>query len=390
MGAAIAAVLVSTAAGAASLEPSDQTAFDQALAATCDKSVVILGAASKGDGHGDTMKVALVEQLVSRCSFNGVLFEASYYEFLPIAREARQGKPVVAAQVASAVGAPWKFDGEVQPLFDFLAPQVGAGNIQVGGLDFQAGGLEQPYSNEAMIAELTAALPPGRRDACGRLYRSRIRGDAPPPGLTERARDDALKACLASIQLQPANPSLSSRDKSEQSAALANLKAWLDAGSQPGPIFVRARDAMMTTNALRFFDALPKPAKVVIWTHNGHAARHTAALPDYGDNDNLGQALGRRFGNALFSLAISARGGEYRGCGGSDIPVPTPPPHSLESPSNPDKAAESTFIGSRALKDAGERPSAVYGHDYRSARWGDAFDGMLVLDSEYPPHGNRP
>lgn len=280
--AAATAVLVSAGACAASVEPTDQAAFDQAVAATCDKSVVILGEASHGDGHGDAMKVALVEQLVSRCGFNGVLFEASYYEFLPVARNARQGKPVFAALVAAAVGGLWKFDREVQPLFDFLAQQVDAGKIQLGGLDFQAGGLEQPFGNEAMFAELTASLAPARRDACRGWYRSRVLGDDQSEGLSERTRDDGLKACLASIQLQAAGPSIPSREKSEQAAELANLKAWLDAGNQPPPIFLRDRDAMMVTNALRFFDALAKPAKVVIWAHNGHAARNTAALPDYG------------------------------------------------------------------------------------------------------------
>lgn len=388
--AAATAALVSAGACAASVEPTDQAAFDQAIAATCDKSVVILGEASHGDGHGDAMKVALVEQLVSRCGFNGVLFEASYYEFLPIARNARQGKPVSAVLVAAAVGGLWKFDREVQPLFDFLAQQVDAGKIQLGGLDFQAGGLEQPFGNEAMFAELTASLAPSRRDACRASYRSRVLGEDSPEGLSERTRDDGLKACLASIQLQAASPSIPSREKSEQAAELANLKAWLDAGNQPPPIFLRGRDAMMATNALRFFDALAKPAKVVIWAHNGHAARNTAALPDYGDNDNLGQALGRRFGNSLFSLAITARSGEYRWSWGNTKPIPAPPPNSLEGREDLGKPGESTFIGTRSLRAAGESLCAAFGHDYLRARWGDAFDGMLVLDSEFPPHGSRP
>ena len=390
IGAAAAAILVSAGAGAATVEAADQAAFDQAIAATCDKSVVILGEASHGDGHADAMKVALVEQLVSRCGFDGVLFEASYYEFLPVARNARQGKPVSAAQMAAAVGGLWKFDREVQPLFDFLAQQVDAGRIQVGGLDFQAGGFEQPFANEAMFAELTASLATQRRVACRAAYRSRVLGEDPPEGLSERARDEALKGCFASIQLQAANPSIPAREKSEAAAELANLKAWLDAGRQPPQIFVRARDAMMAANALRFFDALPKPAKVVVWAHNGHAARNTAALPDYGDNDNLGQALGRRFGNTLFSLAITARGGEYRWSWGSIKPIPAPPLHSLEGRKDLGKPGESTFIGIRELRAAGETLSGVFGHDYLRARWGDAFDGMLVLDSEFPPHGDRP
>ena len=380
------AILVSAGAGAASVEASDQAAFDQVIAATCDKSVVILGEASHGDGHSDAVKVALVEQLVSRCGFNGALFEASFYEFMPIGRDIRQGRSVSAAQVATAVGAVWKFDGEVQPLFDFLAQQVNARRIELGGLDFQAGGFEQPYSHDEMIAELTETLPVARRDSCRALYRSRIEGD-PPEDTTARALDVALQACLASLDPQAPGNSAPAAEKSVQAAELVNLKAWLDASNQTPANLVRARDAMMAADALRFIDGLPKPAKVVIWAHNGHAARNTAALVDYGDNDNLGQALGRRFGNSLFSLAISARGGDYRWSWGENKSLPEPPPTSLEARDAHSKPGESTFLGARALQQAKESLSAVFGHTYQRARWGDAFDGVLVLDTEYPPHG---
>lgn len=363
IGAAGRAILVSAGACARTVAPSDQAAFDQVIVATCDKSVVILGEASHGDGQGDAMKVALAEQLVSRGGFNGVLFEAGYYEFLPVARNARQGRPVSAAQVATAVDGPWKFDREVQPLFDFLAQQVDAGKLPLGGLDFQAGGFEQPFGNDAMFAELSAALAADRRDACRASYRSRLRGDGAPEGMSARRRDDGLKACLASIQSQAASPSAPSREKSEQVAELANLKTWLDAGHQPPTIFMRSRDAMMATNALRFFDALPKPGKVVIRANNVHAARNTAALPDCGDNDNLGQALDRRFGDSLFSLAFTARNGDYRWSWGNIKPIPVPPPNSLEGREDPGRPGESTFLGARSLRAAGETPPAVFGHD---------------------------
>ncbi len=384
--AAGAAWLVSADVFAAPAGSGDQAAVAQVVEAACDKSVVILGEASHGDGHSETIKAALVEQLVSRCGFGGVLFEASYYEFLPIARNVRPDRPVSAEQVAAAVGGFSKSDLEMQPLFEFLARQASAGKIELGGLDFQAGGFEQRYGNDTMILELTAGMPAARRDACRGLYRSRLLGDDPPAGMTGRERDDALLACLASIDPRAAGNPVAPAEKSARAAQLVNLEAWLAASGQTTPNLVRARDAMMAENALRFIDGLPKPAKVVIWAHNGHAARHPSALPGYGDNDNLGQALGRRFENSLFALGITARGGQYRWSPGIDKPVPAPLAGSLEA-----RGGDTTaFLAQPALQAAGESFSALFGHTFQRARWGDAFDAVLVLDAEYPPHAARP
>ena len=377
------AACAASAKAAGEVEPADRAALDAAVAATCDKSVVLLGEASHGDGHGDAMKVALVERLVSQCGFNGVLFESSFYEFIPIARRERAREPVAPQLVADAVGGLWKFDREVQPLFEFLAARASAGTLEIGGLDFQAGGLQQPYGNDRLFDELAARLAPERRRFCGAVWHSRLYDDTAPDGLSDAARDDALKTCLSEIDTND------SVQQADQRWALANLQAWLANDGRPARELVRSRDRMMADNARRFVERLPAPAKVVVWTHNGHAARSTSAQAGYGNADNLGAALGRRYGDRLFSLATTACGGEYRWSWGSNKPVPPPPDDSLEASVCKAARPASAFIDAAALARAGVTSAGVLGHAPTRARWADAFDGVLVLDAEHPPHGTR-
>jgi erythromycin esterase-like protein len=176
----------------AAVPPADQAALAQAVQAMCGKRVVLLGEASHGDGHGDQAKVALVQALVTRCGFTGVLFEASVYEFMPVARDARQRRPIEPRHIARAVGGLWNQDEEVQPLFQFLADHINRGRLHVGGLDFQAGGMGQPYSNEGLMAELAQLLPAEQGAPCQALFKSHLMDTTPPEGLDEAGRRQAL------------------------------------------------------------------------------------------------------------------------------------------------------------------------------------------------------
>ncbi len=368
----------------------DRAALDATTAAACDKSIVLLGEATHGDGHADAFKVALAKRLMSRCGFNAVLFEASFYEFVAVARDARAARTVSPARIGTAVGALWKFDPEVQPLFDFLANSVNAGRVEVGGLDFQAGGFQQPYSNESMMTELASRLPADRRPFCNSLYASRIGGDDPPNGLTPAQRDQALAACFKDIETRLyAAPHSTDLEVVDQQAELDNLQMWLAHSAGGQAELLRARDEAMARNVYRFIArARHLPAKVIVWTANGHAARDTAALADYAGQDNLGAALARRFGTNLFALGITACGGEYRWSFGSNRPLPPPPTDSLEAHWCTAHPSTSSFAGAADLAAFGVSDSGLLrGHAFGKADWHTAFDGVVILDREFPAHG---
>lgn len=375
----------------AKLPSTDRSAFDQVVEAACGKSIVMLGEATHGDGHTDEIKVALVKHLVSNCGFNLVLFEASFYEFEPIARAALVKKPVSPTLIGAAVGGLWKFDKEVQPLFEFLAERVDSGKVHVGGLDFQAGGFEQPFTNDELPNELARYLPAPRRELCQQAYRSQMYGSSPPDGMSEGARKVALQACLLEIEkslpTRVATPGLDGLDGEKQ--MLKNLTAWLASDGSSWPQRLQARDKMMAENVGWFLGAAGKASKTLIWTANGHAARSVTALGDYESRDNLGRALSRQHGDSMYSLGVSACAGEYRWSHGSNKAIPAPPPGSLEAATCNQSAAVTKFLGATALGQLGTRQAGLMGHTYKAANWAEAFDGILVLDAERAPQSTR-
>jgi len=89
-------------------------------------------------------------------------------------------------------------------------------------------------------------------------------------------------------------------------------------------------------------------------------------------------------GQELFVLGITARAGEYRWSGKQTKTITPPPVHALEA-----ELDGTTFFNSARLAQAGTVPSGLDMHDYNSADWSKAFDGVLVLDAEYAPHSTR-
>lgn len=379
-----------SAAAASSVEESaDRAALSRAVPAMCHRSVVLLGEASHGDGHTDAVKVEIVKRLVKQCRFNVVLFEASAYEFMPVETLRRAKSPVPPKLIADAVGGLWKFDREVQPLFPFLADEIGAGKVRVGGLDFQLGGLEQPFGNGQMFDNLSRRLPNPRRSICRALFRAHVVGGDVPDGMNAAAVRELLEKCVGEIGADIAQQSLTASDfDRDEQFEVRNLSAWLLATRGEQRDLIRARDAMMADNVIRHIEAAGRGAKVVIWTHNAHAA--TSSIGQAGvTTDTLGSLLRSRFGMQVYALAVTARDGSFRWSRNMNRPLERMPIDSIEAVSSGKSPSKSTFVSHRALRRMGNRPAAVFHHSYRSAVWSDAFDGMLVLNAEHPPDSAR-
>lgn len=372
----------------------DGAAIKTATRAICDKSVVLIGESYHGDGRTDAVRVALVERLITRCGFRAVLFEASTYEFIPIARAVRVGQRVTADMIATAVGGLWKFDEEVKPLFPFLAERINARQMTVGGLDHQIGGLEQPYSNEGVMAEVTEALPEAERFRCRSLLRARFNFEYPDDergGSITRQLHQLLLSCVeAATKALDAQTSLSPELLGERRHSLGNLTRYLAADNLPLAARTVERDHVMADNFSAFMSRQPPQTKVIVWTHNVHAARNASWEPRYQSSPNLGALITRNYRDRAFALGITARSGDYRWARKTVKPIPVPPPGALELQNSAKTGNTSTFLDAKVLRRAGAAPAALYNHVYRVVNWADAFDGVLVLNREHPPHSTRP
>ncbi|QSX40024.1 erythromycin esterase family protein [Shewanella cyperi] len=383
---------VSLAAELSAPKEADKSALNSAIQTMCNKSIVAIGENAHGDGHSLIIKAGLVEALVEKCGFNTVLFESSTYEFIPIARKQRTAETISQELIENAVGGVWKFEKEMQPLLQFMTEKVNAGQLEIGGLDYQVGGLGQPFSNDTLALELTEGLPADRRVLCRDLFKNWVYNTALPKQIEseEMAQSERLN-CISQMENTLKNISEPDQQtKKERIDMFENFVALMKADNASQQVRLVTRARMMIENSFTFINRKGKNIKVIIWCHNAHAAKSTELFADYNGADNLGTALKNRFGETFFSLSITAQKGVYRWSKGIEKPLPSAPKNALENLAIKGENNESYFIGTDTLLELGPRPAAMFYHNYQVADWNNLFDGILVLNEEFSPHSTRP
>lgn len=90
---------------------------------------------------------------------------------------------------------------------------------------------------------------------------------------------------------------------------------------------------------------------------------------------------------AVCTVAFTARAGEYRLSRTANKAIAPPPDNALEARFG--KADVSSFVVAPVLGNTAVCPAGIFRHEYVSANWAEAFDGVLVLDHEYAPHSTR-
>lgn len=370
----------------------DENALNSAIQAMCHKSIVAIGENSHGDGHGLMIKTKLVEELVENCGFNTVLFESSTYEFIPIARKARGGETISQELIENAVGGMWKFEKEMQPLLQFITEKVNIGQLEIGGLDYQVGGLEQPFSNDILAIELTEGLPADRRALCRALFKNWIYNTELPKQIkSEEIAQSGRINCIAQMEdTLKSMPNADLQIKEERTNLFENFASLMKADNASQQVRLVTRARMMIENSLTYINKQGNNIKVIIWCHNGHAAKSTELFAEYNGANNLGSALKSRFGETFYSFAITAQKGMYRWSKGVEKPLPSAPKNALEKLAIKGESNESYFLGADTLRQLGSRPAAMFYHNYQLADWYHLFDGILVLDEEFSPQSTRP
>lgn len=357
----------------------DRAALDAATEVLCGKQVALLGEAAHGNGHSDTFKSALVERLIERCGYRAVLFESSFYEFVPLWRAKREGRAVTSAMLANAVGGIWKFDREFQPLLAYLARRTNR-DIFVGGIDFQLGGLDQDYTNDGMIAELIDGIEPSQAAACKELVKARTYR-----GLTADQKQQA-EACLAAIGRSARRVGEQAK---EQAMMLENLSAIFASGYDKGAgQFIAARDRQMFENLQMLRARMPRNTKIIVWTANAHAANGADEESGFAGIRNLGSYVSERFGNRSYALGLTAYTGSQR-WGREVKPFVNAPVGSLEFQIFNNAAPGSVFLGQTALRKLGPIMAAPFGHKYRQARWWERFGGIVVFREDRAAFNSR-
>jgi erythromycin esterase-like protein len=352
----------------------------------CHSDVAVLGEATHADGHTEAFKVALVERLISQCGFRAVVFEGSLYEFLAFNRARREGN-ATEVMVGNAIGGLWKFETEFKPLTHFLYTKAMTGRVTLGGMDDQLGGLEQSFTNQAMFALLMEGLPADRRTVCREALRLRTTfafDDAHP---NSDAFKYLIRGCAADMRAALDQQTLSKSEHAERTIMLDGIDRQLRRDTLSSEDFPKDRDRAMYAAFARFAADLPRGTRIIVWTHSFHAAKSPAIRSAPDSAPTFGTLLHQTYGRRAFALAFSARSGSYRWSRKETRPIPTPPTGALElaAPMN----GQTAYLDNAALHARGYAPAALDFHTYRSARWAEIYDGIIIFSKEHPPHSTR-
>ncbi len=364
-------------------DPEDDAALASVIHDLCDKKIALLGeAAGHGDGHTEAFKVRLVRELVTRCGYHAVFFEASHYEFLDLERSLQMGQSVTAERLGQAVGGVWKFEREVQPLLPFLAAEANAGRIHLGGLDGQLGGLEQSYANDIMPERLTGVLNEPLRTQCRAAIHRRMYWDYTDAAPYDAADKQFLLTCVSDIAgaLQPADAT--------QQQELKNLDLYLRLDQTELATLIAGRDRAMYQNFRWLADRLGPRAKIIVWTATAHAAKDATAYPPFATVKALGAYIHEIYGDNAFALGFSARSGAFRWSRKTNRPIATPQDGSLEA--SVGGGAATGYLDRTQLRKLGVVPGGSFDHIPHPVDWAKSLDGVIVFDEERPPHSTRP
>ena len=377
-----------SAAGPSPSEAAPETQPDRVVLARvvrdiCPKRVAMLGEATNGDGATVAFKVALVRELIGKCHFNAVFFEASHYDFLEFSRRLQAGEPTSPDMIASAAGGLWKFDREFLPLMPFLYAEARAGRVALGGIDDQLGSAGNFYSLDTMPEELAGYLAEPRRAACRDLLRKRIYYQFPHYGVADRQQ---LSQCVSEIETALAAMKEPAGKPALHKEMLAGIERLLSRDLAENIPNISGRDRSMYLNFRWLARRLPPNSKIIVWTATFHAAKDATADPDIGAARNLGSYIHSAYGRQAFALGFSALAGSYRYSRTEPArPMPPAPTGSLESLALADSDAAAVYLDTRRLHLIGTVPGRPLQANYATTIWDRALDGVVVFRQQRPP-----
>jgi erythromycin esterase-like protein len=349
----------------------------------CSKNIVFLGEdANHAGAQTIAAKAQLVEILVQRCGFRGVVFESQFYDVLDFQHSLDIGT-ATESQLSSAIGALWSRYAVFEPFETWLFKEASARRVLVAGVDPQVGGIGSRYSPEELPKAFSAVLDGGDRSRCLEAITRHNQWTYDDAHTFDDAAFDTLEACLRKVTTAAAlhSDAASSRLSAMASSYLAYLHSVDPHGADES-----ARDRAMYENLRWIVSQWPAGTRLVVWTASVHASKKPtdgtghAALP-------FGAYVHRTMGDQVYALGFSALGGTYGTIGGHGAihDLIAPPAGSLETVAfaRRDHQDDVSFLSGTALKRLGDVPGRAFVYSkFQSLPWSDYLDGVLVFRAE--------
>src|SRR5271154_2297944 len=365
---------------------------DPVVHALCGKSVALLGE-SPVHGFGKTLefKVELVRRLIDECHYNAFFIESGTYDFLKIQIRLKSGQEVMEQMIAAAIGGLWA-TREVQPLIPFLLDRAKAGRVILGGLDDQL--QRGTYAQREMASDLVEYLQGDEKARCLAILQRHALWqytDDSPYGPKDKS---LILGCLDSIETgltkAPSSAAPFREYYTEMVESLKRLLAWdfrqdVPKGVDESILDRNDRDHWMYVNFQWLLSRLPAHSKVIVWAANVHVAKELSGVPGEEGLVPFGFYVRREFKSRAFALGFSAYSGSYAMTGQPVRQLSVAPDDSLEAQALAGRDSDTVYISFKQLRKFGSVGASPLGTSFKTARWDDVLDGLVVFREERAP-----
>ena len=362
----------------------------------CGKNVALLGE-SPLHGFGKTLqfKVGLVRQLIDECHYNALFMESGIYDFLNIQKKSKSGQDVTESMIAAAIGGIWAAR-EVQPLIPFLREKARTGNLTIGGLDDQLG--RGTYAQREMSSDLVEYLPGEEKARCLAILQKhalwQYSADAP-----YSPNDKALiLGCLDGIETRLSQVQASEAPWRDYDRAMIeslkrsfarDFRQDLPKGADERILDGNDRDRSMYLNFRWLLSRLPGHSKVIVWAATTHVAKDLSGVDGDEGVVPVGSYIRRDFKRRAFALGFSAYSGSYAMAGQPVRQLSVAPSTSLERKAFTARDSDTVYLSLRELRKFGSIAARPLGSSFKTARWNEVLDGLLIFREEQAPEVPR-
>jgi hypothetical protein len=209
-------------------------------------------------------------------------------------------------------------------------------------------------------------------------------------------KDKALiLGCLDSIETgltkTPSSAAPFREYYTEMVESLKSLFGWdfrqnVPKGVDEGILDRNDRDHWMYMNFRWHLSRLPAHSKVIVWAANVHVAKDLSHVPEEEGLVPFGFYVRRQFKDRAFALGFSAYSGSYAFVGQPVRQLSDAPDTSLEWQSFANRGdSDTSYITLKQLRKFGPVGARPLGISFKTARWDDVLDGLVVFREERPP-----
>jgi erythromycin esterase-like protein len=356
----------------------------------CGKNVALLGE-SPLHGFGKTLqfKVELVRQLIDECHYNALFMESGIYDFLNIQKKWKSGQDVTESMIAAAIGGIWA-TREVQPLIPFLREKARTGNLAIGGLDDQLG--RGTYAQREMSSDLVKYLSGEEQARCLAILQKhalwQYSADAP-----YSPNDKALiLGCLHGIETRLSQASEAPWREYDRAMIESLKRSFARDFRQDLPkdaderiLDENDRNRSMYLNFRWLLSRLPGHSKVIVWAATTHLAKDLSGVGGDEGVVSLGSYIRRDFKTRAFALGFSAYSGSYSMAGQPVRQLSVAPSTSLEGKALAARDSDTVYLSLEELRKFGSIAARPLGSSFKTARWNEVLDGLLIFREEQAP-----